>query len=117
MASLESISINIQSIGTRFWSEQKRMIEKELLPFWEDRPTDSIRKREVSDLLHGILARSAPVKANRTRSIANRLFNYGIARDLVVINPVLGTERPKGVRRGLPRPEIDRSARSGHRVG
>ena len=80
--------------GTRWWTEQKRVIEKELMPVWGDRPADSIRKREVSDLLHGILGRPAPVQANRTRAITNRLFNYGITRDLVVVNPVFGTEKP-----------------------
>ncbi|MCZ6589315.1 MAG: site-specific integrase, partial [Alphaproteobacteria bacterium] len=42
------------------------------------------------ELLEKIVARGAPILANRTHEILRRMYNWGISRDLVEVNPCLG---------------------------
>jgi integrase len=76
------------------WREDRRILKKDLLPAFGALPAESIRKRDVIALLDAIVDRGAPVMANRTRALLSRIYTFGLSRDVVEHNPVLGTEPP-----------------------
>ena len=78
--------------------EDRRIIERELLPRWRAVLARDIRRADVIALLDGIASRPAPIMANRTLALVRKLFNFGIQRALVEANPCTllsppGTER------------------------
>ncbi len=74
----------------RTWQDDARILDKDLLPAWGDWKARSVSRRDVVDLLDRIVARGAPVMANRTRSLVSKVFAFGLEREVVEINPVLG---------------------------
>jgi len=85
------------------WAEDERMLQRDVLPRWKHRQLDEIDRREISFLLDRIVERNAPVQANRVRSLLSKMFNFGIGRGLLEINPVLHVERPA---KELPRQRV-----------
>lgn len=67
--------------------EDRRIIERELLPGWRTSLAREIRRGDVIALLDGIAARPAPIMANRTLALVRKLYNFGIQRGLVEMNP------------------------------
>ena len=60
--------------------ERARLLGKELLPAWGDRPAAEITRREVVHLVEGIAKRGAPIVANRTLGLIRMIFNDGLRR-------------------------------------
>jgi integrase len=73
--------------------EVERMLRKDVLPAWADRPLVSIRKRDVIELVERVHAR-APVGANRLLSSLQRFFKWAAARDLIEASPAAAVEKP-----------------------
>lgn len=63
---------------------------------WKGRPARELRRRDGVLLLDRIVARGAPVMANRIRDLGNQVFTFAVSRDLVDINPFTGVPRPGG---------------------
>ncbi len=78
----------------RTYQEEDRILRADLVPAWRHRPVTEIRRRDVAQLLDGIIARGSPVQANRTRSVAHRVFAFAVEREIVEFNPVVGLRRP-----------------------
>jgi integrase len=76
------------------WPEDERVLHRELLPAWRSLPAAEIRRRDVAQLLDRIVARGAPIMANRTRALISKIFAFGLSRDIVEVNPVAGLPRP-----------------------
>jgi integrase len=76
------------------FQEAKRDIEQNLLPKWRNRPIASITRRDVFDLIDGIIARGAEVQANRTLARLRALFNWAIEKDRVAASPVARMKLP-----------------------
>ena len=74
-------------------SEVERMLRKDVLPAWADRPLASVRKRDVIELVERVHAR-APVGANRLLSSLQRFFKWAAARDLIEASPAAAVEKP-----------------------
>lgn len=64
----------------RSWRSDARMIRRELRG-WRDRPVAGLRRRDVLDLLDGIVARGAPILANRVLSLISKMLNFGLGLD------------------------------------
>ena len=63
---------------------------------WGNAPAAEVTRKQVVELLDQIAA-TAPVKANRTKSLLSKMFKWGKDRDLLSVNPIEGwTERPGG---------------------
>lgn len=60
--------------------ERERMLEKDLLTAWGRRPVASISRRDVVELVEGIVDRGSPVAANRTLRLVQLIFNEGLRR-------------------------------------
>lgn len=95
----------------RSYGEIKRILDREVKPEWGRRKANSIRRRDVILLLDGIVDRGAPVMANRTLNWVRRMFNFGIPRDIVEVNPCVGIEAPGGAEAGRERVLTDQEIR------
>lgn len=70
-----------------------RLLSKEVLPAWGERPISEITKREVIDLLDDVADRSR-LSANRLLSCIRKLFNWCVERDLLAFSPATGVKPP-----------------------
>lgn len=73
--------------------EDCRIIDKDLIPAWGGRKADRIKRRDVIDLLDRIAERG-PIMANRTLALASKIFNVGVDRELLEINPCFRITKP-----------------------
>ncbi len=81
-------------------SETARVLRKDVSPRWGKRKAQNIKRRDVIVLLDDIVARGAPIQANRTLALVRKMFNFAISRDIVEVNPchmvsAPGTERQR----------------------
>ena len=81
-------------VHKRSWRQDQRTVKAEILPRWGNRPAESINRGDVFDLLDGIVARGAPVVADRSLARVRKLYNWAISRDLVQHNPCLQVNTP-----------------------
>ena len=78
----------------RSGKEDERKINRELLPKWGARKAAEIRRRDVIELLDGIKDRGSPIAANRTLALVRKIYNFGIGRDIVEMNPCAQVKKP-----------------------
>jgi integrase len=78
-------------------------------PAWGKREAASITSQDAARLLFDVVA-SAPISANRLRSVLVKLFGWASDSALLTVNPMLGVKKPhregKGKTRTLTDPEI-----------
>lgn len=65
-----------------------------VLPVWGEREIQSITRRDVIDLLDGIVDAGTAVTANRIRTILSKFFNWCASRDIIEVPPTLGVKAP-----------------------
>lgn len=78
----------------RSWREDERVIRADLLPAWKRRKAKQIGRRDISELLDGIVERGSPIMANRTKALISKIFNFGLSREVIVYNPAHGVPMP-----------------------
>ncbi len=88
--------IEKRSKNNKGWKEEKRILEKDIVPKWGNRKAEDIKRRDVILILDQIVDRGSPVMANRTLSALRRMFNFAIGRDIVRGSPCHPIERPGG---------------------
>lgn len=77
------------------WSEEKRIIDKDLTPVLGHRLLTDIRRRDVRDLVEDIAnTREAPAMANRTLGMLSRMFNYAVDREWIESSPAARIKEP-----------------------
>lgn len=76
------------------WTEDKRILNRDVLPSWKSQKAKDITRKDVIHLLDGIVKRGAPVHANRTLALIRRVFNFGIEKDIVQYNPCTAVKKP-----------------------
>jgi len=76
------------------WVEKRRtrddeqMLVRDLLPRWRDEPATAITRARMVQLLDDIVRRrGARVVAERVRLLASAVYNFGISRGAVEVNP------------------------------
>lgn len=85
---------NHSKINKTSWREDKRCLEKEVLPLWGSRKAKDITKRDVVLLLEGIVSRGAPVMANNTFEKIRKMFNFAVERGIFDYTPCYGVKKP-----------------------
>ena len=60
------------------WGQDALLMRSVLLPAWKNRALKDIKRRDVKDLLGGIVERGKPVMANRVQAIISTAFNYAL---------------------------------------
>jgi integrase len=79
----------------RSWKEEKRIIDKDLLPDFGFRLLADIRRRDVRELVEAIARkRKAPVMANRTLGVLSRMFNFALDREWIEASPATRIPEP-----------------------
>lgn len=78
----------------RSWAEIERQFAAEINPNWGNRRAQDIKKRDVLDLLDGIVDRGSPVTANRVFATLRRFFGWLVERDVLKISPCVGVKKP-----------------------
>jgi integrase len=76
------------------FAEAKRMLERDVVPTWGDRPIASLTRRDVIALIDGVTARGAEVHANRLQARLRALFNWAIEKGIIAASPVEGLKPP-----------------------
>jgi integrase len=94
VAHLATEFIEKRSKNKKAWQEEQRILEKDVVPKWRNRKAEDIKRRDVIVLLDKIVERGAPIMANRTLGVLNRMFNFGIRRAILEANPCSVIERP-----------------------
>jgi integrase len=94
IADLAEEYIEKRSKNKKAWKEEKRILEKDIIPKWRNRKAEDIKRRDVLLLLDTIVERGASIMANRTLGVLHRMFNFGIRRDILENNPCSVIERP-----------------------
>ncbi len=84
-----------QKPRNRAWREVERVLVRELAS-WADRLIRSITKRDVLELLDGIVDRGSPYMANCTLAHTRKLFAWAVDRDIVTASPIAGVKAPAG---------------------
>ena len=76
--------------------EAVRLLKVYLGVPWKDRPANELRRRDAVLLLDRITARGSLVMANRIRDLGHQVFTFGVARELIEVNPFVGVPNPGG---------------------
>ena len=80
---------------TKTEREVERILTSSILPAWKHRlRIDDVTRADVLELLDAISDRGAPVMANKTLSVAKRLFTWCLERGLVETSPVAPVKAP-----------------------
>ncbi len=74
--------------------ETGQIIRRELMPLWADRPIDDITRRDVIEVLDGVMDRGSPYAANRLLAVVRKLFNWAIERGVIETTPVANISAP-----------------------
>jgi integrase len=82
--------------------ETERFLAKDVLPKWGNKRIQDITKRNVLDLLDGIVDRGGGLSANRVLAVTRKLFNWAVQRGILEASPVTG------IKPLLPEPTRDR---------
>lgn len=68
---------------------EKRLAESHLTPEFKRLPLAEVKRSTVEGLLEAMLVRGIGLQTNRTHAIIRQVFNYGIAKEHVTLNPAL----------------------------
>jgi integrase len=72
----------------------QQLLDLHVLPRWRRRLIKDITRRDVLDLLDGLVAGGRPVAANRVLTAVRKLFNWAIERDILAVSPCAGVKPP-----------------------
>jgi len=78
----------------RTWQEDKRILEKDVIPAWGRRKAKNITRRDVIRLIDGVVDRGSPIVANRTLEIIRKMFNFAVEQDIIETSPCVGIRAP-----------------------
>ncbi len=79
--------------STRDWRETARLL-KQFAQAWEGRPLAAIGKADIHRVLDSIVARGAPVGANRAFAQLRKMFRWAVSRGLLDRSPCDGIDPP-----------------------
>jgi integrase len=89
------------------FTEIKRTLERDVKPVLGARPIRDLGRRDVRELLMGIVDRGAPAHANHVLSYLRAMLNWAVSNDLIEANPAAGLKMP------APKVERDRALGDG----
>lgn len=93
----------VTAIGERFiakhaaqrrWGELERVMRRDIMPEWGDRPVSSVTRRDVIELVDAIVDRGSPVQANRTLVVLKIFFGWCLDRDIIAADPTARVKKP-----------------------
>ena len=82
---------NTRASSTRL---TEQWLKKDVLPRWGNKRIQDITKRDVLDLLDGIIDRGGGLSANRVLAVIRKMFNWAVQRGIITASPVAGIKAP-----------------------
>jgi integrase len=79
--------------NTRDWKETARLL-RQFAEAWEGRRLAEISKADIHRVLDGIIARGAPVAANRAFAQLRKMCRWAVSRGIIERSPCEGINRP-----------------------
>jgi integrase len=76
------------------WKHDEYILNRELLPVWKNMKASEVVRRDVLKVLDANVERGAPIQANRVLALVRKIYNFGIARDIVAHNPCVAVPMP-----------------------
>jgi integrase len=83
--------------NTRSWKETERIL-REFSTAWQGRTLASITRADIHRVLDGILARGAPIAANRSFAATRKAFAWSVSRGLIETSPCAGIVMPSAAK-------------------
>lgn len=94
----EKNALKVSTLATEYFERQilgrwkhpdilRRRIDKDINPSIGHLKADEVKPRHIDDMLQKIVARGAPTIANDVLRWTRRIFNYGIKRHILDVNP------------------------------
>ena len=80
--------------GLRSGAEVRKSLDRYVIPKWGDRPIRSITRRDVVDLLDGLVDEGKATTANRVKAYLSGFFNWCAAREVIEVPPTLNVKAP-----------------------
>lgn len=81
------------------WAEDRRILNKYVLPVIGELPTNEVHRRDVLALVDKVRDTGRLVQANRVLAVVRKLFNFAVERAVLEASPVVGIratrERPR----------------------
>jgi integrase len=87
--------------------EDKRQLNKDVRPAWGTRKASSITRQDIVDLLDEVVARGAPVAANRLHAVVRKMFGWAVRRGIVTASPATEIDAPGGKEKSRKRVLLD----------
>ena len=76
------------------FKEAKRVLEREFLRSWRNRPIGSITRGDINRIIDATAARGAEIQANRSLAYLRAFFNWAVERGRIAVSPVTGMKPP-----------------------
>jgi integrase len=76
--------------------EDRRNLDKHVLPYWKDRPYSSIKRPDVVELLDRIVKAGTPGAANTVHSLISKIFSFALKRGMIDSHPATRMDKPGG---------------------
>jgi integrase len=80
--------------GLRSGAAARAFLDRSAVAAWGDRDVSTITKRDVVELLDGIVDRGSPISANRTLAHLRAFFGWLRDRDVIAASPAEGVRPP-----------------------
>jgi integrase len=75
-------------------AEVRRVIERNVMPAWEDRPIATLGRLDVNELIDAVVDRGAITMARRLHAHLHRLFRWSVGRGIIPVNPMADLPKP-----------------------
>jgi integrase len=75
-------------------SEDTRILNVDVLPYWRERSVRELTRRDVRALLERVSDRGAPIMANRVLAVVRKMLNFAVEHDWIDANPAGLIKRP-----------------------
>jgi len=76
------------------WEKDEEILNRDVIPVWGKRKAADIIKRDVVQLLDGIVDRGSPGMANNAFQIIRKMFNFAVEKDILQNTPCYGVKLP-----------------------
>jgi integrase len=80
--------------GNKTKDAVKRLIDKDATPAWKHRSVTDLGRRDVLDVIDGVIDRGSPVTARRLHSHLHRFFRWCVGRGIIDANPMADLPKP-----------------------
>jgi len=81
-------------VGDGWARESERLLRVDVLPNLGAKRLGDVKRADVLDMLDDIVARGAPIGANRTHAAFSRLCNWAVERGIIAVSPCAGLKAP-----------------------